>query len=93
MSLTGIKQEIGLALLQMDKRLLEAETRRLAGAPRERVEATAELAFLKRQKLGLERQLAELDPLPEGRWERMRLWLSEEVEIIERRLKEWAAHH
>lgn len=93
MSLIGIKQEIGLALLQIDERLLEAEAKRLEGTLRERVEAAAELAFLKRQKLGLKRQLAELDHLPDGRWERMHLWLSEEAEIIERRLKEWVVHH
>jgi hypothetical protein len=93
MSLIGIKQEIELALRQLDERLLTAETKLLAGAAREKVEAAAELAFLQRQKRGLERQLAELDHLPEGRWDRMRLWLKEEAAIIERRLSEWTAHH
>ena len=77
MSLIGIQQEIKSALLRIDDRLLDAETKLLSGAPRGKVEAIAELAFLKRQKLGLERQLAEFEHLPEGRWERMRLWLKE----------------
>lgn len=93
MSLIGIKQEIESALLQIDERLLEAENKQLAGTPHEKVEAAAELAFLKRQKLGLKRQLAELDYLPDGRWERIRLWLKEETAIIERRLGEWVVHH
>lgn len=92
MSLAGIKQEIGLVLRQIDERLLEAEARQSAGTPRESVEATAELAFLKRQKMGLEHRLAELDRLPEGRGERMRLGSREEAGIIERRLMEWAVH-
>jgi hypothetical protein len=91
MSLTGVKQEVAMTLPQVEERLLEMQRKLAEGAPREKVEAAGELEFLRQQKTGLERRLAELDHLPEGRWETIRQWLKEEAEMLELRSENWIA--
>lgn len=93
MSMTALKKEIELELLQVERRLLEARGRLAAGDPRDKVEAAGELEFLKHQKLGLESRLTKLDELPDGAWNTLREWFKEEASILSRRLEGWVVHH
>lgn len=89
MPTSRVKQGAEVALRKIDARLIEAQGRFLAGDDAEKVSAAGELEFLRQQKEGLERRLAELDRLPQGRWGRAWQWLEEEAAMLEQRVEAW----
>lgn len=71
---------------------LETDRNRLAGgAPREEVEAAADLALVESRLAETKQRLARLEAEPEGAWEDLKAGLEEAVDDLESAIEGWIA--
>jgi hypothetical protein len=89
MALDRIRDEVGLMLADIDKRLAEADRLLSQGTLRQKVDAAGELAFLHVQKQMVDARLKQVDAVRPDAAETPLRWMKEEVFNLKLRLEQW----